>query len=131
MTTTIGTHSRGHPRIKQTIRMPITNTQGGMLKDKSVSAMNLGVPMEEKTAPMNVEAARRIITMLVVSAVRKAESLMSLKVSRLLAAVTATAPRQPRAAPSVGVASPEIMLPSASRIRVATGMIPKKNSRQT
>ena len=115
--------------MKQTIRMPITKTQGGMFQDSNVSAMNLGVPMEEKTAPMNVEAARRIITMLVVSAVRKADSLTSLKVRRPLAAVTTTAPRQPRAAPSVGVATPVRMVPRVTRIRTAGGTRPKKNSR--
>ena len=91
--------------------------------------MNLGVPIEEKTAPMNVEAARRIITMLVVSTVRKADSFTILKLSFRLNTVTTNAPRQPSAAPSVGVASPDMMVPSVARISDATGTSPTKNSR--
>ena len=52
MTTTIGTHSRGHPDESDD-QMPITKTHGGRSKDKRVSAMSLGVPIEEKTTPMN------------------------------------------------------------------------------
>jgi hypothetical protein len=127
MTTTIGIHSRGQPKIKQTIRMPPRKTQLGKSQESRVLAMKVGVPMEEKTTPMNVEAARRIITMLVVSAVRKTASFMSSKVSFPFSFATITAPRHPRAAPSVGVATPVIMVPSVAKMRTDGGRSPKKN----
>jgi hypothetical protein len=129
MTTTIGTHSKGQPRIKQTVRIPTRKHQGGKFQESKVLAMKDGVPIEEKTTPMNVEAARRTITMLVVSAVRKTDSFKRLKVSFPFSIVTITAPRHPRAAPSVGVATPVIMVPSVAKMRTAGGRSPRKNSR--
>ena len=93
-------------------------------------AMKVGVPSAENTAPRKVEATSRIITMLAVCAVRKTESLNTAQVSLPWAAVTSSAPTQPSAAPSVGVAQPVTIEPSVARISAAGGIRPRKNSRK-
>ena len=129
MMTTIGIHSNGQPKTKQVIKMPMRKTQLGKFQERRVLAINVGVPSVEKTTPMNVEAARRIITMLVVSAVRNTASFTTAKVNFPFSFVTMMAPRHPRAAPSVGVAIPVMIVPSVARMRTVGGISPKKNSR--
>src|SRR5690606_11643594 len=75
MITTIGTHSSGQPRTKQVTRIDRIRNVGGISHASSVLAMKAGVPSAENTEPMKVDAASRIITMLVVCAVRKTASL--------------------------------------------------------
>src|SRR5205085_601539 len=81
MMTTIGTHSRGHPRMKQSTRIERISASAGICHDTRVCAMKVGVPSAEKTEPRKFEAMSRIITMLAVCAVRKVESLKTAHVS--------------------------------------------------
>ena len=92
-------------------------------------AMKVGVPSAENTEPMKVEATSSTITMLEVCTVRKVASFSIGQVSLPCAAVTSSAPTQPIAAPSVGVAQPVMMEPSVAMISAAGGNRPRKNSR--
>jgi len=91
--------------------------------------MNAGVPSAENTDPRKFEAISRIITMLAVCAVRNVESLKTAQLSLRCIAVTASAPTQPMAAPSVGVAKPLTIEPSVATMSTVGGTRPKKNSR--
>ncbi len=115
--------------MKQTTRIARIRKSGGMFQAISVFAMYAGVPSAENTEPMNVDATSRIITMLDVCTVRNVASFRIGHVSRPCAAVTISAPTQPIAAPSVGVAHPVTMEPSVARISAAGGTSPNTNSR--
>src|SRR6185369_16139251 len=117
------------PRTKHTINISRMRKVGGTFHETSVCAMKAGVPSAENTAPKNVDATSRIITMLDVCTVRNTESLKTVQLSRPCAAVTSNDPAQPRAAPSVGVAQPETIEPKVTRISTAGGIRPRKNSR--
>ena len=66
-----------------------------MFQATSVLAMKAGAPSAENTAPMNVEATSRIITMLDVCAVRNTASLSTVQLSLPWAAVTISGRRNP------------------------------------
>ena len=97
-----------------------------------VFAMKVGVPSAENTEPMNVEADQQHHHHAGRSArCGKSRSLSTGQVSCPCAAVTSSAPTQPIAAPSVGVAQPVMIEPSVAMISAAGGISPKKNSRTT
>ena len=82
MMTTIGTHSSGQPRMKQSSEDREDEARrGGMPQATSDLAMKVGVPSAENTEPRKLDATSRIITMLAVCAVRKTESLNTAQVS--------------------------------------------------
>ena len=119
--TMISVHSRGQPSRKMITCARSMNWVGVMFIDFTQVLMISWPPRRAKAAAKVFEPMKSQQTMAEVFAVRKTDSLTTVKLSRLYAAARTNPPKDPMAAASVGVASPTTIVPKTPRMIRASG----------